>query len=225
MIQFDIITIFPDSIKGFLKEGVFRIAQEKELAKIRVFDLRNWSNDKHRKIDDTPYGGGAGMILKIEPIDKAIQDLRKFGTKVVAMTPRGSVLKQGNLKEYINEEDSHYIILAGHYEGIDERVYVSLVDYEISIGDFVLSGGELPALVFVDSLLRLIPGVLGNEESNQDESFSKDTLEYPQYTRPEDYDGLKVPKILLSGDHKKIAEWRNKEAKKITKLKRPDLVQ
>ncbi len=224
MIQFDIITIFPNSIKGFLKEGIYRIAQERNLAKIRVFDLRNWTHDKYRKIDDTPYGGGAGMIMKIEPIDRAIKDLRKVGTKVVATTPRGEVFNQKSLKGYLKDETSHYIIIAGHYEGIDERVYENLVDYEISIGDFVLSGGELPSLVFVDAYLRLVPGVLGNDESNKDESFENDILEYPQYTRPEKYEGLEVPEVLLSGDHKRIKQWREEEAKKITKLKRPDLV-
>ncbi len=224
MIQFDIITIFPKSVSNFLKEGIFRIAQEKGDVKIRVFDLRNWTHDKHRKVDDTPYGGGAGMVMKIEPIDRAIKDLRKTGSKVIAMTPRGDTLNQKKLKKYLNEESEHYILIAGHYEGMDERVYESLVDYEISIGDFVLSGGELPALVFVDAYLRLIPGVLGNENSSQDESFENDTLEYPQYTRPENYDGMKVPEILLSGNHEEIKKWREKEAKKITKLKRPDLL-
>lgn len=224
MIQFDIITIFPKSVSNFLKEGIFRIAQEKDSAKIRVFDLRNWTHDKHRKVDDTPYGGGAGMVMKIEPIDRAIKDLRKTGTKVIAMTPRGETLNQKKLKKHLNEKIDHYILIAGHYEGIDERVYESLVDYEISIGDFVLSGGELPALVFIDAYLRLIPGVLGNENSSQDESFENDILEYPQYTRPEDYDGMKVPEVLLSGNHEEIKKWREKEAKKITKLKRPDLL-
>ena len=224
MTQFDILTIFPKSVSSFLKEGVFRIAQEKGAAKIRVFDLRNWTHDKHRKVDDTPYGGGAGMVMKIEPIDRAIKDLRKIGSKVIAMTPRGETLNQKVLKRFLKQEDNHYIIIAGHYEGIDERVYESLVDYEISVGDFVLSGGELPALIFVDSFVRLIPGVLGNLESSKDESFEKDALEYPQYTRPEEYDGMKVPDVLLSGDHKAVKEWREKEAKKITKLRRPDLL-
>ena len=224
MIQFDIITIFPKSVSNFLKEGIFRIAQEKNEAKVRVFDLRNWTHDKHRKVDDTPYGGGAGMIMKIEPIDRAIKDLRKTGSKVIAMTPRGETLNQKKLKKHLDEKSDHYILIAGHYEGIDERVYESLVDYEISIGDFVLSGGELPALVFIDAYLRLIPGVLGNEDSSKDESFEDHTLEYPQYTRPEDYDGMKVPEVLLSGNHGEIKKWREKEAKKITKLKRPDLL-
>jgi tRNA (guanine37-N1)-methyltransferase len=224
MLQFDIITIFPKSINSFLQEGIFRIAQEKEAVKIRVHDLRNWTHDTHRKIDDTPYGGGAGMVMKIEPIDRAISDLRKTGTKVIAMTPRGVTLNQKNLKEFVSQENQHYIIIAGHYEGIDERVYENLVDYEISIGDFVLSGGELPALAFVDAYIRLLPGVLGNEDSNKDESFENDTLEYPQYTRPEEYDGMKVPDVLLSGNHEKIKKWREQEAKRITKLKRPDLL-
>jgi tRNA (guanine37-N1)-methyltransferase len=224
MIELDILTIFPDSIKTFLKEGIFRIAQEKGLAKIRVFDLRNWTDDKHRTVDDRPYGGGPGMIMKIEPIDRAIKDLRKLGSKVVVMTPRGEKLTQKVLKSFIEQEHSHYIILAGHYEGIDERVYDTLVDYEISIGDYVLSGGELPSLVFVDGMIRLVEGVLGNEESKEKESFEDDLLEYPQYTRPESYDGSKVPDVLLGGNHKEIEKWRKKQSKKLTKSRRPDLV-
>ncbi len=224
MIQFDILTIFPNSINSFLKEGIFRIAQDRDTAKIRAFDLRNWTHDKHRKVDDTPYGGGAGMVMKIEPIDMAIKDLRKKNSKVIAMTPRGEKLTQKTIKKHVKNEIDHYIIIAGHYEGIDERVYESLVDYEISIGDFVLSGGELPSLVFMDAFLRLVPGTLGNEESSKDESFENNTLEHPQYTRPEEYDGMKVPEVLLSGNHKKVKEWREKQAKKITKQRRPDIV-
>lgn len=224
MLQFDILTIFPNSVNNFLKEGIFRIAQERDVAKIRAFDLRNWTHDKHRKVDDTPYGGGAGMVMKIEPIDMAIKDLRKKGSKVVAMTPRGEKLTQKTLKNHVDEGVEHYIIIAGHYEGIDERVYESLVDYEISIGDFVLSGGELPSLVFVDAFLRLVPGALGNADSSKDESFENDTLEYPQYTRPEEYDGMKVPEVLLSGNHEKVEDWRKEQSKKITQSRRPDLV-
>ncbi len=224
MIEFDIITIFPNSIKGFLKEGVFRIAQEKGLAKIRVFDLRNWTDDKHRTVDDRPYGGGPGMIMKIEPIDRAIKDLRKRGSKVIVMTPRGEKLTQKGLKSFVKKDYSHYIILAGHYEGIDERVYDTLVDYEVSIGDYVLSGGELPSLVFVDGIIRLVEGVLGNKESKEDESFESNLLEYPQYTRPEIYEDLKVPDVLLGGNHEEIEKWRKKESKKLTKSRRPDLV-
>lgn len=224
MVEFDIVTIFPDSVKTFLKEGVFRIAQEKELVKYRVFNLRNWTHDKHRSVDDRPYGGGPGMIMKIEPIDRAIQDLRKTGSKVIATTPRGIKLDQQVLKSFVKEEISHYIILAGHYEGFDERIYESLVDYEISIGDYVVSGGELPALIFADGITRLVEGVLGNEESASNESFEEGLIEYPQYTRPEDYDGLRVPQVLLGGNHKEIAKWRKNQALKYTKLKRPDLL-
>lgn len=222
MIQFDIITIFPEQVKSFVKEGLFRIAQEKELVRIRVFDLRTWTNDKHRSVDDHPYGGGAGMVMKIEPIDKAVRDLRKTGTKVIVMTPRGKQVTQQDFKELA--QDRHYILLAGHYEGIDQRVYDSLVDYEFSIGDFVLSGGELPSLVLVDGITRLIPGVLGNSASSEDESFQNDLLEYPQYTRPEVYDGMSVPNVLLTGNHEEIKKWRHDEALKITKIRRPDLV-
>ncbi len=224
MIEFDIITIFPESIKGFLKEGIFRLSQEKELVKIRVFNLRDWTHDKHRNIDDKPYGGGPGMIMKIEPIDRAIKDLRKKESKVIVMTPRGIQLEQKFLKKFVKKTTKHYIILAGHYAGIDERVYETLVDYEISIGDYILSGGELPTLVFLDSYIRLVEGVLGNKESTTNESFERDLLEYPQYTRPEEYDGLKVPDVLLKGNHKDIEDWRKNESVKCTKEKRPDLI-
>ncbi len=225
MVQFDIITIFPNSVNSFLQEGIFRIAKEKGLVKARVFDLRRWSNDKHKSVDDRPYGGGPGMIMKIEPIDKAIKDLRKKDTKVIITTPRGEKLDQKKIKKFVNKSEvGHYIIIAGHYEGVDERVYESLVDYEISIGDYILSGGELPALVFVDAYTRLIPGVLGNEESDKEESFENGMLEYPHYTRPEVYDDMEVPDILLSGNHEEIKKWREKKAKEITEEKRPDLI-
>lgn len=224
MMNFDIITIFPEQVKSFVKEGIFRIAKEKDLASVEVHDLRKWATDKHKTVDDTPYGGGAGMVMKIEPLKAAVEELRKENSIVVATTPRGKVLKQQTLEEIAKNDKSHYIILCGHYEGMDERVHETLVDLDVSIGDYVLSGGELPALVFVDGVIRLIKGVLGNEESPEDDSFSKGLLEYPQYTRPADFEGLKVPEVLLSGDHEKIKKWRQERSESLTREKRPDLV-
>jgi len=219
----DIVTIFPNQIAAFLREGVFRIAQEKRAIDIVVHDLRKWTNDKHKTVDDTPFGGGAGMVMKIEPVYRAIGELKKDGTIVIAMTPRGERLNQKTLLK-MSSSITHYIILCGHYEGMDERIHENLVDIDISIGDYILSGGELPALVLVDGMVRLIPGVLGNKNSSKEESFTENFLEYPQYTKPADFNGLKVPDILLSGDHKKIKDWRKEMSLKITEERRADLV-
>lgn len=219
--KIDVLTIFPEQIKTFLTEGLFRIAFEKGLVEIKVHNLRDWTDDVHKSVDDTPFGGGAGMVMKIEPIFKALRELKKKETKVVITTPRGEKLTQQKLKSLSNNCD-HYIILCGHYEGFDERIHEFLADYEISIGDFVLSGGELPALVIMDGLIRLIPGVLGNQESLAEESF-EEGLEYPQYTRPADFEGMKVPEILLSGHHENIKKWRKKKSEEITRKRRPDI--
>ena len=205
--KIDILTIFPDQVGAFLKEGIFRIAQEKGV-EIKIHDLRDWADDKHRTVDDTPFGGGAGMVMKPEPIFAAVEELRSRGIKVVVTTPRGERLNQQRLEDFAAESD-HYIIICGHYEGIDERVHEHLADIEISIGDYVLSGGELPALVLVDGIVRLLPGVLGNRSSLEDESFTDGKLEYPQYTRPAKFREWEVPEILLSGDHKRIKEMIN----------------
>lgn len=217
----DIITIFPDQISSFISEGVFRIAKEKGIVDIQVHNLRDWTDDVHKTVDDTPFGGGAGMVLKPEPIFKAVESLKKGNTKVIITTPRGEKLTQKLVKK-LSSSESHYIILCGHYEGFDQRIHDELVDYEISIGDYVLSGGELPALVVVDSLIRLIPGVLGNDESLLEESF-EDGLEYPQYTRPADFKGLKVPDVLLSGHHENIKKWRKEKSVELTQKRRPDI--
>ncbi|MGE4357930.1 MAG: tRNA (guanosine(37)-N1)-methyltransferase TrmD [Candidatus Omnitrophota bacterium] len=219
--EIDILTIFPDMFKPVVGESMLRIAQEKGLVKIRVHNLRNWSKDKHRKVDDRPFGGGAGMVMRIEPIYYALEELKKDGSKTILLSPQGRIFTQA-MAETLSKE-KHLIFICGHYEGIDERVRTYLVDEEISIGDYILTCGELPAMVVVDSVVRLIPGVLGSKESLFEESFSSGLLEYPQYTRPANFKGWKVPSVLLSGNHKKIVEWRKRESIKRTREKRPDL--
>jgi len=211
--KFDIITIFPNIIEEYVNTGIVSNALEKELVEINVHDLRNWTTDKHRTVDDTPYGGGPGMIMKIEPIYNAIEELKQENTIVAITTPKGEKLKQKKLEKFSGTKDLHMIILCGRYEGFDQRIHDHLVDYEISIGDYVLSGGELPALVLVDGITRLIPGVLGNKQSLESETFKDDTLEYPQYTKPEEFNDWKVPKVLLSGHHEKIKKYRQKTQK------------
>jgi len=205
--KIDFITLFPNQIETFLKEGVFRIAQQKGLVEYKVHNLRDWGLTKRRNVDDRPFSGGPGMVLMIEPIDNAIKELKKKGTKVIITSAKGKLLKQKML-EHFAKESNHYIIIAGHYEGIDQRVIDFLADYEISIGEYVLSGGELPSLIIADGITRLVNGVLGNDQSAIEESYTIGDLESPQYTRPADYKGMKVPEVLLSGDPKKINEWK-----------------
>lgn len=224
MITFDILTIFPKSIEEYTNSSILKRAQEKGLVCINIHDLRKWSNDKHKKVDDTPYGGGAGMVFIVEPIFNALNELKKENTKIFITTPKGEKVTQEYFKEFSKNINSHYIIICGHYEGFDQRIHDYLVDYEFSIGDYVLSGGELPALVLVDGITRLVPGVLGNEESLISESFNGSNLDYPQYTHPEVFNGWGVPDILLCGDHKKISQWREGMSKKDTLSKRPDIV-
>ena len=212
---FDIITIFPNIVEEYINTGIVNNALKKELVNINVHDLRKWTGDKHKTVDDTPYGGGPGMIMKVEPIYKAIQELKRENTIVAITTPKGKILEQKELSDFSEQKDLHMIILCGRYEGFDQRIHDHLVDYEFSIGKYVLSGGELPALVLIDGITRLIPGVLGNIESLNDESFTDGKLEYPQYTKPEEFNGWKVPEILLSGDHKKIEKYRQKRQKMI----------
>jgi len=208
MIHFDIVTIFPEVISAYINSSIVKRAQEKGIVKINVHNLRNWATDKHRSVDDTPYGGGPGMVMKVEPIFNCLKDLRKKNSIVMLTSPKGEKLVQSKLKELSEKKDAHYIVLCGHYEGFDQRVHDFLVDYEFSIGEYVLSGGELPALVFVDGITRLIPGVLGNEESLISETFNSDTPDFPQYTKPEEFNGWKVPDVLVGGNHRKIEEWR-----------------
>lgn len=215
MTKFDIITIFPKTIEEYINTGIVRIAREKGLVEINVHDLRKWTTDKHKTVDDTPYGGGPGMIMKIEPIYNAIKELKKKNTLVAITTPKGEQLKQKKLVEFSKEKDLHMIILCGRYEGFDQRIHDHLVDYEFSVGEYVLSGGELPALVLIDGITRLIPGVLGNELSLEEETFNDNSLEYPQYTKPEDFNGWKVPDVLLSGNHKEIERYRKTNKKMV----------
>ncbi len=215
MTKFDIITIFPNIVEEYINTGIVRIAREKGLVEINVHNLRKWTNDKHKTVDDTPYGGGPGMIMKIEPIYKAIQELKKENSIVAITTPKGEKLAQKKLAKFSKEENLHIIILCGRYEGFDQRIHDNLVDYEFSIGDYVLSGGEIPALTLIDGITRLIPGVLGNEVSLENESFNDNFLEYPQYTKPEEFNGWKVPDVLLSGNHKEIEKFRTSSKKMV----------
>ena len=215
--KFDIITIFPNIIKEYINTGILRIAQEKNLVEINVHDLRKWTEDKHNTVDDSPYGGGPGMVMKVEPVCKAIEELKGENTKVAITTPKGEKFVQSKLKEISLDQDAHYIILCGRYEGFDWRVHENLIDYEFSIGDYILTGGELASLVFIDGITRLLPGVLGNDGSLDNESFNSNNLDYPQYTMPEEFNGWKVPEVLLSGNHAQIDEWRKAQYEKLTK--------
>ena len=223
--RIDIITIFPRMFEPVLNESIIKRAQNKGKAKIYIHNLRDYSQDKHKKVDDRPFGGGSGMVMRPEPIFKAVEDIRSQVTghrsQVILLCPQGERLSQKVAQRLAKYK--HLILICGHYEGIDERVRQYLVDEEISIGDYVLTGGELPAMVLVDCLVRLIPGVLGDKNSLNFESFAGNLLEYPQYTRPAHYRRMKVPAILLSGNHKKIAQWRQNQAIKRTKKIRPDL--
>ena len=225
----DIITIFPEVLKPYVNESILKIAQEKGKLEIRLHNLRDYTLDKHRKVDDRPFGGGPGMILTPEPVFRAVEHINQISksknenkAKIILLTPQGKTLNQ-KLAEKLSKR-KHLILICGRYEGVDERVRESLIDEEISIGDYILSGGEPAALVLTDSLARLLPGVLGHKDSNVRESFSNNLLEYPQYTRPADFRGMRVPEVLLSGDHKKIEGWRKQQAVTITKKKRPDLL-
>ena len=224
--KIDIITIFPKMFAPVLNESIIKRAQAKQLVKINIHDLRNYTRDKHRKVDDRPFGGGPGMVFRPEPIFRAVETIKPKTqnpkSKIILLTPQGKRLDQRLAKRLSRYK--HLILICGHYEGIDERVRHELVTDEISIGDYVLTCGELPAMVLVDSVVRLIPKVLGRDESTHFESFSQGLLEYPQYTRPAVYRGMQVAKILLSGNHRLIAKWRREMALKVTKKKRPDLL-
>ncbi len=224
--RIDIITIFPKMFAPVLNESIIKRAQAKRLVKINIHDLRNYTRDKHRKVDDRPFGGGPGMVFRPEPIFRAVESIKPRTEnprpKIILLTPQGKRLDQRLAKRLSRYK--HLILICGHYEGIDERVRQKLVTDEISIGDYVLTCGELPAMVLVDSMVRLIPKVLGKDESTHFESFSQGLLEYPQYTRPAVYRGMQVAKILLSGNHRLIAKWRREMTLKVTKKKRPDLL-
>lgn len=219
--KFDVLTLFPEMFES-LKTSVIGKAVEKKLIDINLINIRDFSEDKHKKVDDTPYGGGAGMVMKPDVVYKAYQSVKAQNTKVIYMSPQGKTLNQ-QMVENLSKE-SHLIILCGHYEGIDQRVLDKIVDEEISIGDYVLTGGEIPAMVLIDSVSRYVEGVL-KQDSIQEESFLNGLLEYPQYTRPEIFEGEPVPEILLSGHHEKIERWRKEKSIEITKKKRPDLLE
>ena len=210
--KIDILTLFPQMFTGPLSESILKRAQEKGAVEIKVHNLREWAEDKHHTTDLPPYGGGAGMVMKVDVIDKAVTSLKKENkkTKVILLDTKGEIYKQEKAKRFSKEK--HIILIAGHYEGVDQRVHDHLVDEVICTGEYVLTGGEIPAMTVVDSVVRLLPEVLGNPDSLTEESFNdKDQIEYPQYTRPEEYKGWKVPKVLLSGNHKEISEWRKKK--------------
>ncbi len=225
--RIDVLTLFPEMFEGVLGSSILGKARDKNILDIRIYNIRDFAKNKHKQTDDYPYGGGAGMVMTPQPLFDAFKhilgDEKEEDCRVIYMSPQGKTLNQDLAKEYASL--SRIVILCGHYEGVDQRVIDRFVDEEISIGDYILTGGELPAMVFIDCVSRLIPGVLGSPLSAEDESFSNGLLEYPQYTRPQEYEGYKVPEVLLSGHHKKIEQWRMKESLRATLIKRPDLLE
>lgn len=217
----DVLTLFPAMFAGPMDESILKRAQETGRLELAVHNLRDWTHDRYRKVDDDPYGGGPGMVLKPEPIFEAIEELTEAPTQVVMLCPQGEPFRQAKARELAGHE--HLLLLCGSYEGFDERVR-SLVHHELSIGDYVLTNGALPAMVVIDAVTRLLPGVLGDDASSAEESFSEASLEYPQYTRPAEYRGLKVPEVLLSGNHAAVEAWRREQAAQRTAERRPDLL-
>jgi tRNA (guanine37-N1)-methyltransferase len=222
MTNFDILTLFPKLCEGAFAESILKKARENLLIQVRCLNIRDWASDKHRVTDEPPYGGGPGMIMKPDPIFSAVEAIRNEKSYVILMAPGGRRFTQEIAIELSRKE--HLIFVCGHYEGIDHRVAEHLIDDEISIGDYVLTNGAIAAAVVVDAVARLIPGVLGEEESAQDESFSNKLLEYPQYTRPSNFRGWRVPEVLLSGNHALIRSWREERARERTRKRRPDLL-
>ncbi|HYY35384.1 MAG TPA: tRNA (guanosine(37)-N1)-methyltransferase TrmD [Candidatus Binatia bacterium] len=220
--KIDILTLFPDICRAPLSESIMKRAQENRIVDLRVHNLRDWTTDKHHIVDDAPFGGGQGMVMKPDPIFAAVEDLRTEGSKVALMSPAGHRFDQ-NMARQLSQEP-HLIIICGHYEGVDHRVIEHLVDLEISIGDYVLTNGAIAAVVLVDAIVRLLPGALGHEQSAVDDSFNHGLLEAPQYTRPAEFRGWQVPQVLLSGNHAEIAKWRKEQAIKRTQENRPDLL-
>ena len=219
--RIDILTLFPDMFKEFISESIIKRAIDNKLVEVNVIDFREYSQDKNKKVDDTPYGGGNGMVLMCDPIFRALDDIRTEDSKVIMLTPDGK--KYNQELAYDLSKEKHLILICGHYEGFDERIR-SIVDMEISIGDYVLTGGEIPAMVVSDSIIRLVDGVIAHDSHILD-SFNDNLLDYETYTKPEEYRGMKVPEVLLSGDHKKIDEFRKNSRYNRTKERRPDLLE
>lgn len=220
--KIDVLTLFPGMFAGPLDESIIKRARETGTLDLRIHNLRDYTHDRHRTVDDKPFGGGPGMLLKPEPIFEAVEALATERTHVVLLSPSGRTVNQAVVRELA--QLSHLLLISGSYEGVDERVRETLVDDELSIGDYVLTNGALPAMVIIDAVTRLLPGVLGDDASAVDESFSHGLLEYPQYTRPAEFRGMKVPEILLSGHHAEIAKWRTEQARQRTRQRRPDLL-
>ena len=225
MIRFDILSVFPGMFASTFECSLLKKAQEKKLIEIRIHDIRHYTEDKHRMTDDAPYGGGGGMVMKVEPIDRALQSVASDRDQalVVLLTPQGEPFCHKIAEKLMTYKQ--IVLICGHYEGLDERIRAHLVDIEISIGDFVLTGGELPAMMIVDAVARLVPGVLGNAHSAAADSFATGLLEYPHYTRPAEYKNWKVPDVLISGHHRDIEQWRRRESLRRTLTRRPDLLE
>ena len=226
MLKFDVVSLFPEMLSAVTDSGIPRRAIEKGLASINAWNPRDYATDRHRTVDDRPYGGGAGMVMMVQPLRDAIHAAKASaggGGYTIYLSPQGKQFNHSIAKRLATTQQ-HLILVAGRYEGVDERLIASEVDEEISIGDYVLSGGELPAMVLIDAVVRLLPNVLGAKESAEQDSFANGILDFPHYTRPEEIDGMRVPEVLLSGDHAKIAKWREQEAVKRTKQRRQDLL-
>lgn len=222
--KIDYLTLFPEMFDGVLNHSILKRAQDKNIIEVNTVNFRDYAENKHNQVDDYPYGGGQGMVLKPEPVFNAMKDLKHTDkTRVILMCPQGRPFSQAIAEEL--SEAEHIVFICGHYEGYDERIRENLVTDEISMGDYVLTGGELPAMTMTDAIVRLIPGVLGNEQSHQDDSFSDALLEFPQYTRPREYKGMTVPDVLLSGNHANIEKWRHEQKLIRTLHKRPDLLE
>lgn len=221
--KIDVLTLFPGMFPGPLDESIIKRACDSGRLRLGIRDLRDYTHDRHRKVDDRPFGGGPGMLMKPEPLFEAVEDMRGEKTRIILTSPSGRPFRQEIARELASEE--HLLLICGSYEGFDERVRECLADDELSIGDYVLTNGALPAMVIIDTVTRLLPGVLGDDESSVDESFSDGLLEYPQYTRPAEFRGMRVPEVLLSGDHASIERWRREQARLRTVQSRPDLLQ
>ena len=220
--KIDVLTLFPGMFAGPVDESIIKRARQKGLLDLKIHDLRDWTHDRHRTVDDRPFGGGPGMLMKAEPLFEAVESLRREKTRVILFSPAGRKFDQAIARELAQLDD--LLLVTGHYEGVDERVRETLVQDELSVGDYVLTNGALPAMIVIDAVTRLLPGALGDDDSSRDESFSHGLLEYPKYTRPAEFRGMKVPEVLLSGNHAEIEKWRREQARLRTEQRRPDLL-